>query len=241
MAALSRYWKICRISLASKKAGYEYYLVPLAQEFCQRQLQLQPNTQNKDIQAKLLSHFHSNNASAVDAKSRAKAGLCLRCNVSYSILKAILRMYSLFGGEKFFTCQDLLPFVLNDDGKELILLDKDGKTQLTLDNKGIAHTKAYKFFTVEILRTYNSNSGSGMSLENWAYLQTKQNKELQNFLSEFGFKPLSDWTLMNRARLSQLERLSERDRHLVEVFHAVYRRDRPLQAPTRNKKMSRSQ
>ena len=32
--------------------------------------------------------------------------------------------------------------------------------------------------------------------------------------------------MMNRARPKQLERLSVRDRHLVEVFHAVYRRDR---------------
>ncbi|MBE9008731.1 hypothetical protein IQ250_00685, partial [Pseudanabaenaceae cyanobacterium LEGE 13415] len=37
---------------------------------------------------------------------------------------------------------------------------------------------------------------------------------------------LSDWALLNRVRPAQLDRLSERDRHLVEVFHAVYRRDR---------------
>jgi hypothetical protein len=65
-----------------------------------------------------------------------------------------------------------------------------------------------------------------MSLENWAYLQTKQNKELQNFLSEFGFKHLSDWALLNKARLKQIERLSDRDCHLITAFHSVYRRDR---------------
>ena len=41
-----------------------------------------------------------------------------------------------------------------------------------------------------------------------------------------GYRHLSDWALLNRVRRIQLERLSERDRHLVEVFHAVYRRDR---------------
>lgn len=43
-----------------------------------------------------------------------------------------------------------------------------------------------------------------MSLDNWTYLQTKQNKELKNFLSEFGFKLLSDWALLNRARAREM-------------------------------------
>jgi hypothetical protein len=68
-----------------------------------------------------------------------------------------------------------------------------------------------------------------MSLDNWTYLQTKQNPELKNFLSEFGFKQLSDWALLNRTRSKQLEQLAERDRHLIEAFHAVYRRDRHQQ------------
>ncbi|MFH7027556.1 MAG: hypothetical protein ACHBN1_19680 [Heteroscytonema crispum UTEX LB 1556] len=239
MAALSKYWKICRISLKSEKVGYEYRLVPIAQEFFQRQFsQLQPkpevseqhHCQNSDIQAGLLSYFNARN-SAVDARSRAQAGLCLRCEVSYPILKACQKIDNLFGGEKCFTYQDLLPFVLNDDGKALVILDGDRKNQLVLDRDGEVKTTAYKFFTVEVLRTYKLNSHSNMSLDNWAYLQTKQNSELKDYLSEFGFKHLSDWALMNRATLKQIERLSVRDRYLIEVFHAVYRRDRIQQRP----------
>jgi hypothetical protein len=63
-------------------------------------------------------------------------------------------------------------------------------------------------------------------LDNWAYLQTKQQPELKNFLSEFGFKQLSDWALLNRVRPKQLAQLTARDRHFIEVFHGVYRRDR---------------
>lgn len=68
-----------------------------------------------------------------------------------------------------------------------------------------------------------------MSLKNWAYLKTKQHPDLKNFLSDYGFKKISDWALLNRTRSGQLEKLSTRDRLLVEAFHAVYRRDRRQQ------------
>lgn len=224
MDASSSYWKICRISPKSETVGYEYYLVPTAQAFLNKNfLNLQEkeklklshlsNLPNGSIQAALLSYFHSPNAS-VDVTSRARAGFCLRCDVSYPILKACQKIDILFGENKSFTYQDLLPFILNDDGQTPIILDKDGKTQLILDDQGKTKTTAYKFFTVEVLRTFKPNSNS-MNLDNWAYLQTKQNQDIKDFLSEFGFKNRSDWGLLNRVRSKQLERLSQRDRYLV--------------------------
>ena len=165
---------------------------------------------------------------AIALPDRAQAGLCLRCYVSEPILKACQKIASLFAGDKSFTYQDLLPFVLNDDGKALVILDADGNTQLKLDDGGV-QSATYKIFAVEVLRTYKPNSQASMSLDNWAFLQTKQHAELKNFLFEFGFQHLSDWALLNRVRPKQLEQLSERDRHFVEVFHAVYRRDRRQQ------------
>ena len=241
MNVSSKYWKICRIGLTSPK-GYEYWTVPLAQALTQSsagrggdpagtRFQQESATafrssggcfeqaQTANIQA-INAYFYDRNAT-VDVK-RAIAGLCLRCYVSYPILKACQTLANLFGGASF-TYQDLLPFVLNDDGKSLRVIDKDGKNQLVLTE--VTAPSSYPLFTLEILRTYKPNSSS-MSLENWAYLQTKQNKELQNFLSEFGFKHLSDWALLNKARPKQLERLSDRDRHLIAAFHSVYRRDR---------------
>ncbi|MCU0532515.1 MAG: hypothetical protein MUD14_01210 [Hydrococcus sp. Prado102] len=217
MEVSSKYWKICRIGLSSKK-GYEYQTVPLAQAFWQQQAIA---SQKANLQATLNAYFYTRDAT----KNRAIAGLCLRCYVSYPILKACQMLDNLFGGTNF-TYQDLLPFVLNDDGKSLRIIDKDGKTQLVLNNQEVTAPSTYPLFTLEILRTYKPNSPSSMSLENWAYLQTKQNKELKNFLSEFGFKHLSDWALLNKVRAKQLERLSDRDRHLITAFHAVYRRDR---------------
>jgi hypothetical protein len=222
MSATSRYWHICRISLKSQIAGYEYSLVPIAEKFCSSKV---PSSQTREMQAFLLSYFYSFNSGFVDVATLAEAGFCLRCYISEPILKACQKIDSLFIGDKSFTYKDLLPFVLNDDGKTPIILDSDRKTQLLVDANGETKTSTFKFFTVEVLRTYNADASS-MSLDNWAYLQTKQNTELKDFLSEFGFQNFSDWALMNRVRPKQIERLSVRDRHLVEVFHSVYRRDR---------------
>ncbi|MFW9264643.1 hypothetical protein [Nostoc sp. CALU 546] len=222
MGASSRYWKILRISSADTKLGYQLYVVPKAQQFFEEEV---VNCQNGDTQAFLLGYFHTPN-STVDNTSIAAAGLCLRSYISYPILKACQKIDHLFGGDKYFTYHDLLPFVLNDDGKTQIILDSDRKTQLVIDEHDNVKKKPYKFFTIEVLRTFKYHSQSSMSLDNWAYLQTKQNSELKDFLSEFGFKHLSDWALLNKTRPKQIENLSERDRHLVEVFHTVYRRDR---------------
>jgi hypothetical protein len=220
-SASSRYWKICRISLNSHSNGYEYYPIVTAQEFA---LSSSVNLLSEDTQTALLLMFNAKN-SAVDNITRAYAGLCLRCYVSEPILKACKKIDHLFGGEKSFTYQDFLRFALNDDGKSLIILDDD-QTQFVLNGNGEVTKSTYQLFTVKVLQTFKSDSATRMSLDNWTYLQTKQNPEIKEFLSEHGFKNLSDWALLNRTRPKQLERLSERDRHLIEVFHAVYRRDR---------------
>jgi hypothetical protein len=227
MEASSRYWKICQISLTCQRVGYEDRTLLLAQAFFQSQFSNAPMAQG-DIQATLLSQFHGKQ-SEIASIQRAQAGLCLRCKISYPILKACLKIDSLFSGDKQFTYRDLLPFVLNDDGKALIILDCDGKNQLKLDDSHNPQPITFKIFAVEVLRTFNAGSPSSMSLDNWAFLQTKQHSELKNFLSEFGFQHLSDWALLNRVRTKQLELLAECDRHLVEVFHAIYRRDRRQQ------------
>lgn len=221
MGATSRYWTIWRISPSSEGVGYKNCLVSTAQEFLQKNY----GCQNGDIQAALIPYFHGTYPN-IDTTNRAQAGLCLRCYVSGSILKTCKKIAYAFSAQKQFIYQDLLPFVLDDDGETLIIVDKDGKTQLILDDNGKARTTAYKIFSVKVLQSFRPSPQASMSLDNWAYLQTKQNPELKNFLSAFGFQNLSDWALLNRARPQQLQRLSDRDRTTVEVFHAVYRRDR---------------
>jgi hypothetical protein len=224
----SRYWKIWQVNPAQDRLGYKQVPVPIAQEFAKNQVPDVENRNNSNAQNVLLSYFYANKTNS-DVINRAQAGLCLRCYVSEPILRECKKIDSLFSGGKQFTYRDLLPFVLNDDGQKLIILDQDRKTQLMVDDDSQIKTSKYKFFSVSVLQTFNPDSKSRMSLDNWAYLQTKQNPELKSFLSEFGFKHLSDWALLNRVGRTQLERLSTQERDMVKAFHAVYRRDRQMQ------------
>ena len=224
MSVSSRYWTLWYLSPASEKLGYENCVIPAAQAFAQND---SSSTQDGVTQTALLSYFHIKSAT-VTARMQAEAGLCLRCYVSTPILKACHTIDHLFGSNKAFSYRDLLPFVLNDDGKTPVILDRDRKTQLVMTGDEPPQATTYPIFAIEVLRTFKA-AESSLSLDNWTFLRTKQNAELKQFLAEFGFQHLSDWALLNRARPHQLERLSERDRHLVEVFHRVYRRDRRQQ------------
>jgi len=226
MLASSRYGSMWCINPASEKVGYQHCAMPPAQEFIRHHLADSPE---KAIQSALLAHFYAKSATVTD-QIQALAGLCLRCYVSASILKACHTLDHLFGSDKSFTYRDLLPFVLNDDGKKFVILDRDRKAQLVVEADEFLQTATYPLFSVEVLRTFKFEAKTNLSLDNWAFLQTKQNSELKYFLADFGFRHLSDWALLNRARSHQLERLSASDSQLVNVFHCVYRRDRRQQA-----------
>lgn len=224
---LSKYWRMFRIHPASDKAGYQADTIKLAQEFLEhKQLELGDlPSSRRSFEAVLLSYFKAPDSHR-NLQTPALAGLCLRCAVSEPILKACQKLETLFGGGKYFTYRDLLPFVLNDDGQNLILLDQDQKKQLLLQPDYSLTLNPYPVFSIEILQSFQVNSTANMSLKNWVYFKTKQNSDLKKYLSDHGFKRISDWALLNRVRSRQLQELSTRDRLLVEAFHAVYRRDR---------------
>ncbi|HEY9605857.1 MAG TPA: hypothetical protein V6C85_29900, partial [Allocoleopsis sp.] len=236
MIAPSKYWEIFVID-TSEGRWYNGQVVRPAKEFFQKQfLELAgvanlSQQQDLEIQAALLSYFRTEESS-LNTSIGSVAGLCLRCYISYFIKEACIKLVSQFGHHSCFALPDLLPFVLNDDGRTQLLLDRDGQSQIILDKYGNKQKSYYNFFTFEILRKFDLNAGS--SLGSWTHYQTRQNQEIKNFLSEQGIQLLSDWALLNRARPEQLERLGyPADRDLVEVFHAVYRRDRRKQRPRR--------
>ncbi len=226
MNTSSRYWNICQISLTREKGGYKYRLIETARDFFTQNFSDSSDTQNVNFPNTLFSYFYPEDKDKLDVTYRVDAGFCLRCYVSHSILKACQKIESLFASKRSFTYHDLLPYVLNDDGKTPIILADDSQNPLVLDENKQTKTQKYQFFSLKILQTYNPNSSSSMNLKNWVHLQTKQNKELKKFLSEFGFNDQSDWALMNRVRKKQLASLSPQDRDLIEAFHNVYRRDR---------------
>lgn len=234
MNAIAQYWNMWCISLSNERLRYRQQAIPAAQTFCEMQLEdTQPDSKQttRRFQSNLFSQFRLQAEPKTDTQriiQSAQAGLCLRCYVSNPILRACQKIDSLFSGNKAFSYQDLLPFVLNDDGKKLVLVDTEDQAQLVLDN-GQIKPSAFKLFSVEVLKTYQDHASSSMSLENWTFLRTKQQPELKTFLSEFGFQPFSDWTLLNRIQVNQRDRLSARDQQIVDVFHQVYRRDRRKQ------------
>jgi hypothetical protein len=131
--------------------------------------------------------------------------------------------------EKLFSYVDLLTFVLNDDGREQVLLDSEGQNQVILNHDGTTRpiAKGGELFSVEILRKFNPNLNSSESLDNWTWRLTQQNQNLRLFLWDLGIGTPSDWALLCRQVPRSLEpRLEKGDREIVEVFHAVYRRDR---------------
>ncbi|UKO95942.1 hypothetical protein [Nostoc sp. UHCC 0870] len=235
----SRYWTIQVIDSPTfqenqLKGGYKLKQVYPAQEYFKIHFSefvskstLSP-ADNKHIQTVLWEMFHH----AADIRQRAIAGLCLRCYISKTILVACKKIASIYKSEVealLFSYLDFLPFVLNDDGKSLVIFDSQEQTQQRLNNDGTTQplAKEAEFFTVEVLRKFNPKLNSTESLDNWTWRLTKQNQNLRLFLWDFGIQTPSDWGLLCREIPRSIQALFEKgDSEIVEVFHAVYRRDR---------------
>ncbi|MGV0024906.1 hypothetical protein [Phormidesmis priestleyi] len=200
----SKYWKLVRIDAAEAGSGYKLQLLPPARDFFGEAF---PESIDRTaipddgVQNQL---FHLLWKNTVVQEDRAGTELCLRCYVSYPILQSCLKRARLFGLGNGFTYRDLLPFVLNDDGKIV-----QGE---------------FVPFSIDILRSFSPEQKC--SLAGWVDLRVRRNPELNRFLLECGLNFSSDWALLNRANPRQLGGI---DRDLVEVFHATYRRDRPQQ------------
>ncbi len=243
MGPLSKYWEILRLDPSDAGCGYKKQLLPLASEFFQSEfsnlIESMVQTNRSTVATATTSHQNHRTVQVLlhqqfmtqssDLQRRAKAGLCLRGYVSYSILKACKTLANKFAATGQLTYQDLLPYVLNDDGEEQIVLNQDPRQQLILNHNGVPKQSTYPLFSVEVLRKFNPNVQGMASLDNWVHLQTRQNSELKKVLAERGFYKVSDWALLNRARSPQLNSLSLRERQIVEAFHTVYRRDRRKQ------------
>lgn len=238
MTAPSRYWTMQIIDASREekhrpKDGYKSITVHLAQEFFRRHFPelagklILSAAENRFIQVTMWKYFRS----ASDIRERALAGLCLRCYISQKIIITCKKipLTCKSGVEKLFSYIDLLAFVLNDDSKKLVILDNEGQTQMVLNPDGTTRpiAKGGEFFSVEILRTFDPDLSSSESLDNWTWRLTQQHQQLKLFLWEFGVRTPSDWGLLcNRIPQSLEPRFEKGDREIVEVFHAVYRRDR---------------
>ncbi|NJR76172.1 MAG: hypothetical protein HC773_26525 [Scytonema sp. CRU_2_7] len=244
MVSPTKYWQMQILPIGEDVQLKHHREISKAKEFFQTQFPHLSNKptlsteENKQVQTVLWEIFRSDDDISQRAIAQRAApcwsiaGLCLRCYVSHRILitcKKIPHIYNV-SAENLFSYTDLLPFVLNDDGKALVILDSEGKTQYILnDRDGTTRpiAKGGEFFSVEVLRKFNPNLGSNESLDNWTHRLTRQNENIKSFLWEFGLATPSDWGLLCKSIPRSLSGLlSTEDYEIVKAFQTVYQRDR---------------
>jgi hypothetical protein len=234
MVAPSQYWLIQKIPIAQGSQLKHIKEISTAKEFFNRKFPSFSNIstlskqQNKQIQTVLWEIFRCDG----DIYQQALAGLCLRCYVSRTILntcKQIPHIYNV-SAENLFNYTDFLGFVLNDDGKALVIVDSDGKTQYRLNNtldtvEPLA--RGGKLFSVEILQKFNPNLDNHESLDSWAKRLTRQNENIKSFLWEFGLATPTDWGLLCKSIPYCMSSLfSKQQYEIIKAFKTVYQRDR---------------
>ncbi len=234
MISPSNYWKMRMLSIKTEGQSVSDKEINRVKEFFKLQFPyLSSKTtlsaeENKQIQTVLWEIFRSTD----DVYQRALAGLCLRCYVSHRIFitcKIIPHIYNAIT-KKLFSYTDLLPLVLNDDGKALVILDSEGKNQYILNHSdGTTQQipRGGEFFSVVILQKFNPNLVSNESLDNWTKRLTCQNENIKSFLWELGLATPSDWGLLCKSIPRSLSGLiSTEDREIVKAFQTVYQSDR---------------
>ena len=234
--SICKYWTICKVDgryhASGSPWGYQASELPVIKKQFQLWFPSHPETgelpgpDDNEIQTQLLSRFLRQDCHFEPSvpPSWAIAGLSLRCYVSHAIVYACKKLAQQFGHKHGFSALDLLPIVLTDDGETWIGLDSDRKTQLVLDRRGKLEPSPYPLLSVEILRTFDP---AIRGLAQWSGLLARQDRELTRTLwVEYGLLLETPWSRLNQVQGHQWKILSPQERHWVEVFHEVYRRDR---------------
>ena len=162
-----------------------------------------------------------------DTNERYLAEICLRCYISHQIYQVCLDLGTKFGNRNGFTCQDLLPFVLDD---EVLLATPTRQQRL----RSKSSQSSYQSVATTVLKTFDPTKGS---LNTWVNRYVKQHPELKRFLLQHGVFLISDWALLNDTNSKQLQKILADMYRLTSVeiqqmcellvsYHAVYRQDR---------------
>jgi hypothetical protein len=200
----SKYWQFFKLGAAGAPQMKELIAV---KAFFQAQFltgaELPPQT---TVQRRLMDLIQSEEGSLAEQS--------LRCYISHQIVQNCRLLGTQFGRLHGFTDHDLLPFVLDDDGK--------------------GTNRSYTSLALQVLKTFDPGKGS---LNTWVARYVKQNSDLRRFLSQQGVCLLSDWAILNDTSLARLRRVLTEFSHwtfaeveaacaLVKNYHAVYREDR---------------
>jgi hypothetical protein len=215
MGAASRYWKLVRIDAAGKRKVEE--IAPAKAFFSSALPEFSAQSEVADtlVQRQLIAWMQGGRQEAnASVPNPQLAERCLLCFISWHVEQVCWQLAEKFGEFHGFNCQELLPFVLDDDGR--------------------IGNASYKSLAREILHSFDPDQSS---LATWTNRKVKHYPELNAFLLERGVYLVSDWAILNDTRPQQLERILAEFHHLtpkeiqlasqlLECYHAVYRRDR---------------
>lgn len=206
MEEQSKYWKFVKINSAGE---VQFQTMVAAQSYFKQQF---ANVDDNSIaDAAIVRQLWQQ----VDLKKLEPAQLCLRCYISRLIYWVCFDLAKNFGSDKGFTCEDLLPFVLDD---EVLLKSRN----------------SYQSLATRIIKTFDPEKGS---LKTWVNRYVKQHPEIHRFLLEHGIFLISDWAILNDTNPQELQRVFtkmyqsaaveiQQSIELLISYHAVYREDR---------------
>ncbi len=217
MSTASRYWTLVRIDAAGKRKieeinpAREFFLSSFPEFLAQSEVP------DAAIQRQLLLRMREGTEAV-----RFLAERCLQCFISSEIERVCQRLEAQFGADHGFTSRDLLPFVLDDDGRRPT---RDTTTPVST---------SYQSLLRDILQSFDPDQSS---LATWTTRRVKHHRELNAFLLEHGVYLVSDWAILNDTSTKQLQRIFSQFHHLtsleiqqgtqlLESYHAVYRAHR---------------
>lgn len=210
MGVALRYWMLVIIDTTGKRQVKE---IAPAREFFVDTFSIntvEDDVRDAEIQQMLLQLWKN---APVDRCFLAER--CLLCFISWQIEQVCLQLEINFGRANNFSCADLLPYVLDDDGK-------------------LQSASAYQCLSRQILQSFDSTQSS---LTSWTNIRVKQHQPLTQFLLESGVYLISDWAILNDTRPKQLERILSEFHSLTSTeitylcrllasYHLVYRTQR---------------
>jgi hypothetical protein len=223
VALVSKYWEFVKLDSSSNR---RVEMVSVAQNYLQEQFPGLTEISDVAIQRHLSLQMRSDEkANAGDAYL---AEVCLRCYISHQVYRVCLDLATKFGCRNGFSCQDLLPFVLDDE----VLLT----VQVNQKLKNIQQKSAYQSLATTVLKTFDPVKGS---LNTWVNRYVKQQSELKKFLLQHGVFLVSDWALLNDTNSKEMQRILtnmygltaleiEQTCELLRSYHGIYREERLL-------------
>ncbi len=230
MCAAEKYWQHVRLSDSGQ---LQTRTVPLAKAFFADWLAELEDSADIVIQRRLVAMLRSDapgaenspigrsqpdrNQTVLPALTISQlAACCLRCFVSHQIPQVCADLEHQFRAQTGLTKADLYAYVMED-------VDP---TQVCL---------TYEPLAARIVQQFNPVQSS---LTTWTRRLVRQHKPLNRALEEeYGIYLASDWAILLRAKPEQLQRAFtgwtpeevQAAAHILQAFHAVYRRDRLTQ------------